>query len=84
MQPLIIFTIKQNHVMAINLTKIKILILFLLVSILLVSKFKNVTDISISVPYIHYAIPTDTTNCTYNGSTWVKPNGQIWNGTSWQ
>ena len=70
--------------MAINLTKIKILILFLLVSIFLVSKFKSINNSSISVPYIHYTIPLDTTNCTNNGTNWVNPNGQIWNGTSWQ
>jgi hypothetical protein len=69
--------------MAINLNKIQILILFL-ISMMVISKFKIINTISESVPYIHYAIPSDTTNCTHNGTTWVNPNGQIWNGTSWQ
>lgn len=69
--------------MAINLSKIQILILFI-ISIMVVSKFKNIDSTSIAVPYIHYTIPSDTTNCTYNGATWTKPNGQVWNGTSWQ
>lgn len=69
--------------MAINLNKIQILILFL-ISMMVISKFKNVSTISESVPYIYYSIPLDTTNCVNNGTNWVNPNGQIWNGTSWQ
>ena len=69
--------------MAINLSKTQILILFL-IAMIFISKFKEVNTVSVSVPYIHYTIPTDTTNCTYDGSTWTKPNGQIWNGTLWQ
>ena len=69
--------------MAINLSKTKILILFL-ITMILISELKKQNTISVSVPYINYTIPSDTTNCTYNGSTWTKPNGQIWNGTSWQ
>ena len=69
--------------MAINLSKTQILILFL-IAMIFISKFKEVNTVSVSVPYIHYTIPTDTSNCTYDGSTWTKPNGQIWNGTSWQ
>lgn len=30
-----------------------------------------------------YALPIDTTGCTWDGSTWTNPMGQVWDGNSW-
>lgn len=70
--------------MAINLRKIQILILLIITSIFLLAKIKVADNVTMSMPYIYYNIPADTTNCTYDGTTWKKPTGEIWNGTAWQ
>lgn len=30
-----------------------------------------------------YAIPPDTTGCTWDGSQWTNPMGKVWNGSAW-
>ena len=75
----------QNLPMAINYFYDKIIKFGLFIVMFLALRATMPTTFSSSyMPIIlHYNVPSDTTNCIYNGQTWTNPLGKIWDGNNW-